>query len=386
MSQPLATSSPIKETGTKKKVPEEPNNKNKLCVQCKTLTNKNKSSNDKGFKCNVCSHWIHARCLPWDEEKIKRWIMVIYTDKEDTYRCSSCAVVSERLKLGIDLNAKNIEKNEGKILVLEDKVESQREELEKMNTEMSEVKARLAEIENGLKNKTSNGVEIDTDKISNDVLREMSDRKFRSKNLIIQGVTELGTNKDDTIKKDAEQIIEIFAHLNLDAPSQESLKKTERLGNHASGKIRPIKLILSDNNQVDQVLSKSAKLNEGRFKKIRIERDLTKGQRGAEGKIWEECQSKNRVGREELQIRKRAFKVVGRKGRKRIVELPLRDNEWITEEGKVSLERRDSVASEGSTRRDSIIDIASPARDHNKRPRSDGSTPGSTTKKSQKTE
>ena len=250
---------------------------------------------------------------------------------------------------------------------------------------MSEMKARLAEIENGLKNKSGAHV-VDTDKISNDVLREMSDRKYRSKNLIIQGVKEMGENRDDTIEKDAQEIIKIFNHLNLDPPSQEALKKTERLGKPANNKIRPIKLILNDKNQVDQVLSQSAKLNEGSFKKVRIEQDLTKGQRGVETKIWEECQSKNRVGREELQIRKKAFKVVGRKGRKRIVELPLRDNEWITEEGKISLERRDSVASQDSGRRNSILDIASPTRENSngKRGRSTGSTPGSGNKKCQK--
>ena len=373
MSQPAATSSPKKA--------KQPTKSNKICFACLKATDRGRP----GLKCNTCLLSVHEECTTLDKEMLEMY-KGLQKKGEDAYACHVCKSAVKSLNSRVDLNTRDIKSLKEKNEALETKVGKHEEEMEKMNTEMSEMKARLAEVENGLKNKTSNGGEIDTDKISNDVLREMSDRKFRSKNLIIQGVTELGTNKDDTIKKDAEQIIEIFAHLNLDAPSQESLKKTERLGNHASGKIRPIKLILSDNNQVDQVLSQSAKLNEGRFKKIRIERDLTKGQRGAEGKIWEECQSKNRVGREELQIRKRAFKVVGRKGRKRIVELPLRDNEWITEEGKISLERRDSVASEGSTRRDSIIDIASPARDTSKRPRSDGSTPGSTTKKSQKTE
>ena len=357
----------------------QPTRTNNVCLACRITTVTSKQ--DPGFKCNVCLLKIHYKCTNMDQGMIDLFRGLQQKGKE-TYTCYVCESASKNLNARVDLNAKDILALEKKNEALEKRVEKIEEELENQKKLGAEFGARLAEVE---KNKSTNGGDIDTDKISNDVLREMSDRKYRSKNLIIQGVKEVGKDKDDTIEKDAQEIIKIFGHLNLDPPSQESLKKTARLGNHTNGKIRPIKLILSDNNQVDQVLSKSAKLNEGSFKQIRIERDLTKGQRGAEAKIWEECQSKNRVGREELQIRKKAFKVVGRKGRKRIVELPLRDNERITEEGKVILERRDSVASVDSTaRRDSILDFASPARDNGKRNRSDGSTPGSNAKKSQK--
>ena len=37
----------------------------------------------------------------------------------------------------------------------------------------------------------------------------------------------------------------------------------------------------------------------------------------------------------ELQIRKKAYKIVGRKGRRPLVELTLRENEIITDEGKL---------------------------------------------------
>ena len=357
MSQPLATSSPIKDTGTKKKVPEEPNSKNKFCVQCKSKTSQSKTSNERAFKCNVCSHYIHVRCLPWEEEKIKIFVAAIFTQKEEIYRCSSCAAVSAKLNAAIELNAKNIEKNEGKILLLEDKVESQKEEMEKMNMEMLEMKARLAEVENGLKKNVDSNQQKSTGLISNQVIQEMNQRKQKAKNIILQGVPELNSDvpKEESNAYDKARIKEIFKELDMPSPPDNSLTTATRIGGRSKNKTRPIKLQLCDKTTADKVIGCASRLKNAKDKnnqKVRIEPDLTKGQREAESNVYESCNSKNLSRPQEMIDQRKAHKVVGKKGRKWIAVVELKEKEVVNESGKIMLVQQEETPDKRGVTRD----------------------------------
>ena len=97
-------------------------------------------------------------------------------------------------------------------------------------------------------------------------------------------------------------------------------------------------MVLNDKSKADKALNEAKKLRnakEPRLRKIRIEADLTKGQRSNESDLYDQCMQKNLNRSQELIDKGQAFRVVGKKGRKWITEVTLKDKEMVTAEGKI---------------------------------------------------
>ena len=344
MSQPAATSSPKKA--------KQPTKSNKICFACLKATDRGRP----GLKCNTCLLSVHDECTTLDKEMLEMY-KGLQKKGEDAYACHVCKSAVKSLKSQADLNTRDIKSLKEKNEALETKVGKHEEEMEKMNTEMSEMKARLAEVENGLKKNVDSNQQKSTGLISNQVIQEMNQRKQKAKNIILQGVPELNSDvpKEESNAYDKARIKEIFKELDMPSPPDNSLTTATRIGGRSKNKTRPIKLQLCDKTTADKVIGCASRLKNAKDKnnqKVRIEPDLTKGQREAESNVYESCNSKNLSRPQEMIDQRKAHKVVGKKGRKWIAVVELKEKEVVNESGKIMLVQQEETPNKRGVTRD----------------------------------
>src|SRR5436190_18463416 len=112
---------------------------------------------------------------------------------------------------------------------------------------------------------TPSHVPIDFEKI----ISEINNRKRRKNNIILFGAQESNVNNDTTFAKEVIQFV--------DKDISTSSIKIFRLGKETSNKIRPIKIVLNSNTDVQKLIRNARKLKSSdNFKTLYLTTDKTK--------------------------------------------------------------------------------------------------------------
>ena len=208
-----------------------------------------------------------------------------------------------------------------RLLVVEENTESNA-------AEIVTIKGDIVNIKDDMKSQKNNESVIQENAAAS-VFSELNNRNQRRLNIVVHGLVEPdGTIKDGDarIAKDKQTIQELMSEIQIDLQVNEVLKFAKRLGARSEhgNKPRPLLLGFKNSEHKEMMLDNARKLNEKDepWKSVSIVQDLTVMQRGEEAKMREEAQ---RLTGELSEDEKKnwMFKVVGRRGERRIVKASL---------------------------------------------------------------
>ena len=331
--------------GTKVQARAKPNKMN--CSICRKTTKKVPGNRDGGVRCGICQFWWHPSCLNMDPGLLKWIVMGEELGNDCCWTCQHCQeahikteqamkVMSSRMKT----MEQRVDKCEDKQDRMENKQELQVAKQDKVNNEFEERLKKL-ELNSG-----------------SGAIREIDDRMEKSYNLVVHRVPE-STLEDpkERAAHDAFMIkVTMEKYLGIEGMDTDNkVRFIRRLGGRREEEeARPILLGLKFTADMELVLDRSWMLGRSNSKAaqaINIVRDLTVRQRQREADMVKEAYRKNLERNQEDQDLNLVFKVVGRKGEKREIKVPLRYGEEIDDLGRVaSVDGRGFGNSRGASR------------------------------------
>ena len=308
---------------------------NKLnCAICKKTTKNVHANKDGGVRCGVCQYWWHPKCLNMDPDLLK-WIeMGEKLGNNCCWTCNHCQeahLKTEQVLKAMSSRMKSVEEKVDKFETRQEQFENKQELIvvkqDKVNTEFDERLKKL-ELNTGSK-----------------VMSEIDERMDKSNNLVIHRIPE--SNSNDSSEREAHDnaFINVLMdkYLNIKGMDTDNkVKFIRRLGKKGEGDVaRPALVGLRFTADLELVLDRSWMLAQSKnstAEQINIVRDLTTKQRQREADMVREAGRKNlERGAEELE-QNFVYKVVGRKGEKREIKVPLRHGEVVDHEGLVTRE------------------------------------------------
>ena len=318
------------------------------CRICKTEAKKNAKTNPV-WTCKCCEYNYHINCLDMDQESIAAIETLKKRNNKDEYECDSC--VSGYLKLQEEVTALSAKVNN-----MERKLESTNAEVEDNKTEIASVGERataleetVAKMQEQLNKMSTTGAGAPSaagpaGKSADKVLEEFEDRKKRELNLVLHGVKE--TSKEEQKQHDADIVKKVFNHILGEAPSEELVGRLHRLGLYKENKIRPIKLCFNDKSTRDRILANASLLRNGSSEGLHvlsIKPDLSKLQRKQDSDLYKASLSKN-LERTESQLQERkAWRLKGPQGSRKMKLVQLTPEEEVTKEGKIIRKKEQGV-------------------------------------------
>ena len=174
------------------------------------------------------------------------------------------------------------------------------------------------------------------------VIREIDDRMDKSNNLVVHRMPE--STAEDPTERTAHDtaIIKVLMEKYMGLTGMDTDNKVRfirRMGKKGEREeARPILLGLKFTADLETILDRSWMLGQSSNKaaqEVNIVRDLTVRQRQREADLVTEACKKNLVRNIEEQDLNLVYKVVGRKGEKREIKVPLRQGERLDDEGRV---------------------------------------------------
>ena len=208
------------------------------------------------------------------------------------------------------------------------------------------VEARMERIESKIEEVAASGSSAKV------VWDELKERERRETNLIVHNVCESNSSdKKECEGRDLGGLQKLFNLIDVNLDVSDSVKFTRREGERKSdNSSRPLKVVLRRKEDRDLVLSNAHKLSkcsDEQWRQVSVVSDLTRLQRKDEADLRRQAASKNlERSREEVE-RGEAWKVIGKRGCKRIQLVQLYQDETVTATGEVRL--RDTA--EGGTKR-----------------------------------
>ena len=305
-------------------------NKSKLnCVKCKRSTKTIPSNKEGSVQCRVCDLWWHQSCADISQEVYDHLVASKEFVGEAVWRCSSCKAASNKLdKLVQAINARV---TDAEAHILDNKTA-----IDRNDATIQTLNAKVAKLEENVRTLQSNPASG----AGSSLLEEMSDRASRDRNLIIYGMEEPA---DDT----PDDLTPLLPSLSLQSSVSQSVITTRRLGRKLPNKPRPMVAVMKDRSSRDLILEKAPLLSRTSnpvLKKVSIKTDLTKRQRELERDLNGQAAQRNLSLTQDEISKNGVWKVLGRRGEKRLARKELRPGERLEENGKVTWEKRTAAS------------------------------------------
>ena len=330
------------DANTKDKIntPTEKSNKEKSkkvdtndCPKCDTAASKRGSDLEGSIRCKICTFWWHHTCGGLGEKEYKLYLELAERGSPDLWQCLTCKVGMGDLGLRWEKTGKIVAENAARIDQLETKIDRLEAREDELETNLKETKAELEQLK-----KSIPGIKKEEMQRS---LSELSERETKRNNVIIYKIPESTSNTpSDGQAHDVEQLQFIFRELGLSRfikdDLREHIKLIRRIGEKKKQEARPIKLCFIFNSMKERLIESARYLNQlPALRHIGIGHDLTEIQRMEETSLWRKASNQNLAPTMDMQEKKLVMKVVGPRGRRRLIMAPLRRAEELDEEGRV---------------------------------------------------
>ena len=310
------------------------------CIFChKTTGTANKASaGSKGaLQCGVCDLWAHYECTGLAQSTIDAFAVLVQSgDCDKPFKCASCKAALT--KVNADLNALKV-----RLSAIENKQQETVQRVETVEARQVSSDSRMDKMETRL------GEVAASSGSSKDVWEELKERERRETNIIIHNVPEssLLDNKERE-NRDLRGLQKLFNLMEVNLEVSEAVKFIRREGEKQNDQPRPLKVVLRKKEERDLALANAHKLNrceQEEWRRVTVVSDLTRRQRNEEVDMRKLAASKNlELSREEID-KGEAWKVVGKRGAKRIQLVKLYRDEMVTVTGEVRL--REDMGSVG---------------------------------------
>ena len=303
------------------------------CIFCHKTTgtaNRINAGSKGALQCGVCDLWAHYECTGLAQATIDALVLLVSSGECDKpFKCSSCKAALN--KFNSDLNAMKVRMNsiETKQKEAVQRVETVEAKQVSSDARMDKIEARLNEVA------TSSGS-------SKEVWEELKERERREANIIIHNVPESNLpDKKEKESRDLRGVQKLFNMIGVQLEVSDVVKFSRREGEkRLDEQPRPLKVVLRRKEERDLVLANAHKLSNcdgEEWRKVTVVSDLTKKQRSEEAELRKLTASKNLLLSQEEIDKGEAWKVVGKRGNKRIQQVRLYRDEVVTQTGEVRL-------------------------------------------------
>ena len=220
---------------------------------------------------------------------------------------------------------------------MSEELEAQKAANIERDDKLAEMKKAIAELTIKVERKASSGASEET--TSDNVIKELNLRKSKELNLIINGQPEMDStaSKEDCDQHDIKFMKNLLSYLKQE-PYETSVASIKRLGprKDEGQHVRPLQVVFKNKPSRNKVLDAAPALaKQNNWSKVKIGPDMTIAQRRTEQKLRQDAKSKNLARTKDQLDKNKGWKVVGRRGQRRLLLVDLEDTETIDEEGQV---------------------------------------------------
>lgn len=240
------------------------------CVVCKNQEEADVCS-DTMVSCDGCSRFIHKKCTDLTASEFK--VMDLKNKRTLKFFCDDC-----------NNGLLNVSKLIGTVEELKSEVEELKSELEKLKAASTS--------SNKEPDYSSGGISQQVN--SEEVIREMTERQKRAHNLMIFNMPEGGEDLDE---------VEVKRLLNIITQKTITIQNMSRVGKKNKNGFRALRVSLSSQHEVFEVMKNKSKLQDAKVNTIFINTDLTSSQRIQISKVKDELRERTTKGETDLYIK-----------------------------------------------------------------------------------
>ena len=276
------------------------------CLKC------GKSVTRSGVRCGVCFLWVHVKCQNMPKE-MYNFLKAPAKYQEFTWRCDSCSA---------------------SVAMLDDKVTAIKKELEEVKSRMVVAEGNVQEVTRKVENvekrqdKVEEIIEGEREKAKRERIEESREREQRRKNVVIYRLPEAG-GEISTVEQRKEWDLGrcdlLFKELKMPW-DKTAIRFCRRIGEKGE-EPRPLVVGFNREWQKEDLLDSARELRNTPFSVVGIAPDLTQEQRQEEVELGSEAERRNRNLTEDDVSKNLLWKVVGRKGEKRLLKVTAREED-----------------------------------------------------------
>ena len=287
--------------------------------------NKEVAKNGKALACSVCDFWFHFACVDgMTDQFYDNCTEAATTFGYSAFFCKCCRKATSKLNQEI----KEMKERMGK---LEERIEEMEGEKEAVVKRVGRVEEKAKEDLEGVEREIKSGMGKAMAEAKKEVITELKQEEIRSARIAIYGLKESEKEDEGAEWKEEEKgkVEEMARVMGVELVGEVEVRfRAGRKGVGEEARPRPLIVRIADEETRAKVMRSSGKLSrEEGWKKIFVAPDMTKEQREAarkeEMELREKADSQTKTAKEEK--RNVQYRVVGQRGSRRIVEIPLRE-------------------------------------------------------------
>ena len=272
--------------------------------------------------CNSCELWYHFGCIDgMNKEYFDNCKKGFELNGYSAFLCKVCRKVLTAIKKSMKDLKDEVKEMKDKMVVLELEKEALAQKLEKMEMKAEKVTERVV----GVEKEVSTGMEKAMEEVKKDVKTELVAREERGCNVVVYGLDE--TNEEDVAQwktKEQKKVDDVIAKLGVNVKGDVSVKFRAGKRRGDGDKPRPVIVRVDDDETRMSIFKNAPRLSRmDETKRVFFAPDLTWQQREEERKneltLKEEAAKKTEEAKNGG--RGKWYRVVGARGRRRIVEV-----------------------------------------------------------------
>lgn len=283
------------------------------CLGCRKQV-----KNSKALQCIMCELWCHKDCGNISEDMFKLCELQKKEEGSAFWICHCCRAFATKMSVQM----KEIDK---RVTKLEKNCNAQQEAIQTVVKDTKLLGEKVEAISKEQKQMKTQGTNNESKNIS-EVLRELREQEARKNNVVVHNMEESDeANSDSRKEHDMENLKNLAGQLGVSF-SRDKVQFMKRLGKKTDGKIRPLLIGMKETESKEQFLDKARTLvdKDEPWCDVFLCPDLTPKQREEDENARKECEKKN-AERTEEEALNYEYRVVGKKGQRRIVISAIRD-------------------------------------------------------------
>jgi len=276
------------------------------CLKCQ-------KSVKAGVRCNTCHLWVHTKCQGISKELVAILKNPGKFGGSVCWNCDSCQASAVRLEARMTALEKSHREVEERMLRTEGTVQQAVQRVDKVETRQDKVEDMLAK---------------ERERARVERVVEMRERDLRKKNVLVHRMEEAGEwakTANERRTWDMDSCGNMFKELRMDW-NKEAIRFCRRIGEKGE-EPRPMVVGLNREAQKEELLDRAKDLQNTVFANIGIVPDLTQEQRKDEADMAKEADRRNMDRSEDEWAKNLIWKVLGRRGEKRLVKVVEREGE-----------------------------------------------------------
>ena len=290
--------------------------------------NKEVAKNGKALACSVCDFWFHFACVDgMTDQFYDNCTEAATTFGYSAFFCKCCRKATSKLNQEI----KEMKERMGKLEERIEEMEGEKEAVVKRVGRVEKKAEKAKEDLEGVEREIKSGMGKAMAEAKKEVITELKQEEIRSARIAIYGLKESEKEDEGAEWKEEEKgkVEEMARVMGVELVGEVEVRfRAGRKGVGEEARPRPLIVRIADEETRAKVMRSSGKLSrEEGWKKIFVAPDMTKEQREAarkeEMELREKADSQTKTAKEEK--RNVQYRVVGQRGSRRIVEIPLRE-------------------------------------------------------------